>query len=193
LRLVEQMRGTEYRFGLITPETPTYRIGFAEGLSDAEVAATEERFGFRFPLDLREFLQTALPVGPQFPDWRSGSHEVLKEWLEWPIESVLTDVQNNSRCWLPEWGERPDQPADAVALVSRLLEEAPRLIPVYSHRMMPDSPSAPGNPVFSVYGADIICYGVDLETYWRVEFLLPGGEDRKVEERSIEFWSSLAS
>jgi hypothetical protein len=192
-RLVEQMRGVEYQFGLITPDAPTFRIGFAEGLSDTEVSEIEGRFGFHFPSDLRDFLQTALPVGPRFPDWRSGDHDDLQEWLNWPIEGVLTDVHNNERCWLPEWGERPANPADAVALVDRLLEDAPRLIPLYGHRMMPDAPTTPGNPIFSVYGTDIICYGVDLETYWRNEFQLPGDERPAAEPRAIKFWSALAA
>lgn len=47
-------------------------VEFDAALTDAEVRATETRFGFRFPPDLREFLQTALPRGSRFPDWRSG-------------------------------------------------------------------------------------------------------------------------
>jgi hypothetical protein len=65
--LVDQLCGIEYRFGLITPNSPIYRIEFDAGLTDAEVAVTEARFGFRFPPDLRAFLQTALPRGPMPP------------------------------------------------------------------------------------------------------------------------------
>jgi hypothetical protein len=79
----------EYRFGIITPDTPIHRVEFAAGLSDSEIAATEARFSFRFPADLREFLQTALPVGPRFPDWRSGDPEALREWLSSPAEGLL--------------------------------------------------------------------------------------------------------
>jgi len=38
-------------------------LSFAEGLSDAEVHGAEENYGFQFPPDLRDFLQTALPLG----------------------------------------------------------------------------------------------------------------------------------
>ncbi|HVU51677.1 MAG TPA: hypothetical protein VHL80_13370 [Polyangia bacterium] len=191
-QLVDDLRGAEYRFGLITPDTPTYRVDFAEGLSHAEVAAIEGRFGFRFPLDLREFLQTALPVGPRFPDWRSGGDDVLREWLAWPAQGVLTDVHRDERCWRPEWGERPGEPAEAVAVVERLLADAPRMIPIYAHRMMPDSPPTPGNPVFSIYGMDIIYCGIDLEGYLRGEFNRLR-ERPVIAERRIEFWSALAS
>ena len=49
--LVDQLRGTEYRFGLITPDAAAFRIEFDPGLTDAEVAEAESRFGFRFPPD----------------------------------------------------------------------------------------------------------------------------------------------
>lgn len=37
-------------------------VHFEPGLTDQEVEQTETTFGFRFPPDLRAFLQTALPV-----------------------------------------------------------------------------------------------------------------------------------
>jgi hypothetical protein len=51
-------------------------IAFDGGLTDAEVEEVEARFGFRFPEDLRAFLQTALPRGEGFPDWPRGSRTV---------------------------------------------------------------------------------------------------------------------
>ena len=44
---------------------------FADGLTDAEVLQIESRRGFRFPDDLRDFLQTAVPTGYHFTKWRS--------------------------------------------------------------------------------------------------------------------------
>jgi hypothetical protein len=67
-------------------------VTFVAGLSDAEILAIEARFGFRFPPDLRAFLQTELPQGERFPDWRSGNEADLREWLEidqkWSISHV---------------------------------------------------------------------------------------------------------
>src|SRR5436190_13969950 len=53
-------------------------------LTDTEVTAVEAQFHFRFPPDLRAFLQTALPSGEKFPNWRdrkstrlNSSHTVI--------------------------------------------------------------------------------------------------------------------
>src|SRR5262245_51609259 len=106
--LIEDPRGTKYRFGLITPTSPVYRIEFDAGPTDAEIRETEERFGFRFPSDLRELLQTALPRGQRFPDWRSGDEEELREWLAEPRQGILFDIEHNG-FWLEEWGCGPDR------------------------------------------------------------------------------------
>lgn len=185
--LVDQLDGAEYRFGVITPTSPVYRIKFDAGLTDAEVAETETLFGFRFPPDLRDFLQTALPRGAQFPDWRSGDEEELRDWLDQPRQGILFDIEHNG-FWLEEWGPRPGSLDEALRIASDLVAAAPRLIPIYGHRMMPDEPHLPGNPVFSVHQTDIIVYGSDLETYLCLEFHL---ESRGLETQSpppIRFW-----
>lgn len=62
--LVAELSGAEYYLGTVTAETKPYRVEFEPGLSDAEVEQVERQHGFRFPPDLRAFLQTAMPVGP---------------------------------------------------------------------------------------------------------------------------------
>jgi hypothetical protein len=57
-------------------------IEFEPGLADPEIEAAEERYGFRFPPDLRAFLQTGLPSGSDFPNWRDGDE------AEVPYESA---------------------------------------------------------------------------------------------------------
>jgi len=131
--LVDQLRGTAYRFGLITPDTPVDRLDFAAGLTDAEVACVEDRFRFSFPPDLREFLQTALPQGPRFPDWRSGDEAELRDWLDLPKQGILFDIEHNG-FWLEEWGARPKTIDEATGVASELIADAPRLIPIYGHR-----------------------------------------------------------
>jgi hypothetical protein len=54
-------------------------VVFLDGLTDAEVARVEKTYDFRFPLDLRDFLQTALPTGFAFPNWRSGEESQIRE------------------------------------------------------------------------------------------------------------------
>jgi hypothetical protein len=148
---------------------------FGPGLTDAEVAAAESRFGFRFPPDLRAFLQTALPRGPRFPDWRDGEEAELRDWLDRPRQGIMFDIEYNA-FWLEEWGPRPATLAEAKEVAERLVAAAPRLVPVYMHRMMPDEPHLPGNPVFSVHQTDIIVYGTDLRDYLAHEFLMSEAE-----------------
>jgi hypothetical protein len=185
--LIEQLHGTEYRFGLITPSTSVYRIEFDAGLTEAEVTETENRFGFRFPPDLRDFLQMALPCSPRFPDWRSGDEHELREWLDLPRQGILFDLEH-SGFWLEEWGPRPGSLDEALRVASELVAAAPRLIPIFGPRMMPDEPHLPGNPVFSVHQTDIIVYGSNLEIYLRREFGLEDLDPGVGNEASIRFW-----
>ena len=65
---------------------------------------------------------------------------------------------------------------------------------MYSHRYLPQEPSTEGNPVFSVYQTDIICYGADLQDYLENEFHYYFGTTAYVIRepvRNIEFWTGL--
>jgi len=44
---------------------------FSDGLKDAEIEAIQQKYGFQFPPDLRNFFQTAVPQGYRFFNWRS--------------------------------------------------------------------------------------------------------------------------
>jgi hypothetical protein len=162
-------------------------VSFAPGLTDTEVSSVESEFSFRFPPDLRAFLQTALPSGPHFPNWRSEDAADLRDRFEIPRRGIFFDIERNG-FWLPEWGPRPDSMTDALQFADNLLASAPKLIPILGHRMMPDDPQAEGNPVFSVHQTDIIYYGYDLEDYLRHEFNLPGRKDWPENIRPIRFW-----
>ena len=169
-----------------------HSVAFDDPLTDQEIADVERCFEFRFPLDLKAFLQTGLPVSDRFPNWRADSKDALRDRLQRPLEGILFDVDCN-RFWLPEWGSRPDDLEDAFTRVRQLVAAAPKLIPVYSHRMMPDSPHIAGNPVFSVHQTDIICYGVDLADYFVHEFVDDKSDPNYVwpsrdTYRKIEFW-----
>lgn len=165
-------------------------VEFEAGLTDTEVEAAEAQYGFRFPPDLRAFLQVGLPRGDRFPDWRDGNEAALQGWLDLPRLGILFDIEHNG-FWLDEWGPRPLSLAEAQRVASALVAAAPRLIPVYIHRMMPSEPHLPGNPVFSVHQTDIIYYGVDLRDYLIREFL--AREDVGVwpipeDVRRVPFW-----
>jgi len=161
-------------------------VNFESGLTDVEVGLIEEAYDFHFPLDLRNFLQTALPKHFPFINWRSGDDEYIREMMRLPLDGILVDVEHDF--WLPEWGSRPALIADAKALVEGLVDQAPKLIPIYSHRMMPDRPRGLGNPVLSVHQTDIIYYGFDLDDYLRHEFKLPDRKAWPSQVRAVEFW-----
>jgi hypothetical protein len=163
-------------------------VEFDSGLTDQEVEDTEKKFSFRFPPDLRAFLQTALPTSTRFPNWRSVDETKLREMLDWPFHGCLFDVERNG-FWLPEWGPRPKLLADAFRIATEKIAEAPKLIPIYSHRFIPEEPQEAGNPIFSIYQMDIIYYGFDLEDHLRHEFDLPDRKAWPAKVRPIAFWN----
>ena len=155
VRRVEGARVADTMWADLVDTLRNNGVEFEAGLTDAEVAAAEIRYGFRFPPDLQAFLQAGLPRGDQFPNWRSGDESALQAWLNLPCRGVLFDIEHNG-FWLDEWGPRPPSLDEAQRVASELVTAAPRLIPVYSHRMMPSEPHLPGNPVFSVHQTDIV-------------------------------------
>lgn len=165
-------------------------VPFEAGLTNEEVEVAEERYRFQFPPDLRAFLQAGLPSARDFPDWRKCDDALLSGWLDLPRRGILFDVVHNN-FWLDEWGLRPPSAEDAQRVANEKVVAAPRLIPIFKHRMMPSEPCLAGNPVFSVHQTDIIYYGVDLRDYLIHEFLVredvgiwPIPED----VRQVPFW-----
>ncbi len=188
--VIDYMQG---ELGLLAPSQRNWishlpAVSFEDGLTDEEIASAETEFGFRFPSDLRAFLQTALSSGEGFPNWRSGDKAQLREWLDIPLQGILYDVERNS-IWLPEWGLSPTTLTEALQACRLLVAQAPKLIPVCMHRFMPDEPYEAGNPVFSVHQTDIIHYGSNLHNYlWR-EFGGASWEEMPLPIRPICFWN----
>jgi hypothetical protein len=163
-----------------------------DGLTEAETREVEYRFEFHFPPDLRALLQAGLPVSERFPDWRDGDEPQLRSVLDWPLEGMQFDVQNNA-FWLDEWGPRPESLEDAFQVAAQAVASAPRLVPIYSHRYIPADPARAGNPVFSVYQTDIIIYGNDLLSYFANEFhAVARWYTPPLDVRTIRFWSEHA-
>lgn len=159
------------------------------GLSEDELDAVEERFGFRFAADHRVFLAAGLPLGKSWPDWRHGDEEGLRRRLAWPVDGTLFDVRHNG-FWHPRWGVRPEDLDERMAVAARELADVPQLVPVYSHRYLPGVPGQYGHPVLSVHQTDIIYYGSDLSDYIRHEFAgLPG--EIESARATVGFWSYI--
>ena len=156
--------------------------------TEAELDAAQARFGFFFPPDLRALLLEHRIAGAL--DW-TRDHDKLAESFAWPYEGLLFDVENND-LWWPGWGPRPGDAAERAAVLRHVVDAAPRLIPVYSHRYMPEVPHETGNPIFSVYQADIVVYGTNLAEYLDHEFGAdPLDFQWAGEPRTIPFWSEM--
>lgn len=172
-------------------------VSFDAGLTDEEVAEVEQAFGFRFPPDLRAFLQTALPVSADFVPWRWGlrnpsiAHHIT-ERLTWPKEELACDARDGT-FWDSQWGTRPADRAQWEQVAQQKLADYSQLIPLYSHRYLPELPHEAGNPVFSVVGSDIIHYGYDLFSYFVYEFSLPRPPKNQLPDwpKHIDFWSDF--
>lgn len=168
-------------------------IKFEQGLSDQEIDSIQRSFKLTFPADLRAFLQTALPTGSRFPDWRNGERSDLKALLRWPVDGICFDVEYNDLWFSELFGDKPSSLQEAVAIVRRKVAEAPQLIPICGHRFIPSEPHLSGNPVFSVYQTDIIYYGSDLADYLSNEFKIENPWPRPQVERRIDFWEHFVS
>jgi hypothetical protein len=151
-------------------QTGQHDIG--PGLTDAEFARIERKYGFEFGDDQRAFLAVGLPRNRPWPDWRDGDPGDLRRQLGWPVEGVLFDVENNA-LWHPSWGQRPAGVKQALSTARQHLTRAPAMIPVYAHRYLPAGRGTYGHPVLSMYQADIIIYGTDLADYIDREFTDP--------------------
>ena len=160
---------------------------WSSGYSRQDLEAAQERHGFEFPADLFELLLERRPT--ESLDWRTD-HEELERSLAWPLEGILFDIDEND-FWLNEWGDKPNSTEERHSIARAAFNAAPTLIPVFSHRYIPEVPAQKGNPVFSVYQTDIIYYGANLTHYFENEF---GSWTSKAPKdyRTIPFWSDLA-
>ena len=170
----------------------TYMLQGEKGLSDEEIREIEERYEIVFPETLKIFYKNLLPVSEGFINWRDASSEnvvYIKSSIAYPIEEFKENAQDVY--WNDKWGEEPATADMIKDFVLRKMVDAPKLIPIYSHRYMPmgvsDNP-----PVISVYGVDVIYYGKDLDEYIQIEF----GEKNPSEIdysniQKIPFWSEM--
>ena len=156
------------------------------GYTALELREAEKRFGLRFPPDLFELLRQRRPLDGY--DWLR-EHAAIERALLHPLQGLLFDVEQ-AGLWWPEWGIRPETEDERVAIVTEVVWSAPRLIPIISHRYIPETPDMRGNPVFSVMQSDVIYYGRDLADFFRRQFdHHPDAVEGTV--RYIPFWSEL--
>jgi hypothetical protein len=169
-------------------------IVFLKGLNENEFNYISNEFGIIFPQDLKEFLSLALPVSNGFINWRDNSKsniDLIHKRLEWPLEGILFDIENNS-FWYEPWGIKPEKLLDACNICINEINNAPKLIPIYSHRYIAMEPNEINNPIFSVHQTDIIYYGVNLISYLEVEFGFKDYSSLDLTSiKHIRFWSDI--
>ncbi len=172
-------------------------VVFEDGLSAEETTSIEAKFGFKFPDDLKSFLQTALPISTKFVNWREAlvSSEYAKEvssWMEGPFEGILFDVEHNN-FWFDDWGAKPEGFERQAEIVKEKYKTYPVLIPIFSHRYISSEPTDSDNPVFSVHQTDIIYYGYNLANYLHNEFsfALPESFEIPAKPKAIRFWTDV--
>jgi len=173
-------------------------IRLESGLNNGEIQKIETRFQFRFPPDLCLLLQTVLPVSEGFYHWRMAlvdinTAEQIEKMFDWVYEGICFDVEHNN-FWVsrdlpdvPSWGPKPETLEKQLDTAKVHIATYPKLLPIYRHRFIPETPHEEGNPVFSVYQTDIIHYGDCLVDYFGRELI--GGDELPHEVRRIPFWS----
>jgi len=128
-------------------------VSFENGLTETELEQIEKVYDISFPASLLRFYKEALPVGVSFVKWNDFSEENIaniKEKMYLPYKWLSQDI--------------------TYCEAFRNAKNAPKLIPIYSHRYMPII-NHTDPPVFSTVGADTIWYGKNLEDYLFNEFI----------------------
>ncbi|MCL7022565.1 hypothetical protein MKW94_008386 [Papaver nudicaule] len=180
----------------------TCEIHITEGLTDDELSSIENSFGFVFPPDLRSILNEGLPVGPEFPNWRSSSHQQLKILINLPILGICREISKRN-LWFRVWGNRPDDP-NKLTLAKHLLKKAPVLIPIYRNFYVPSAPNLAGNPVIFIKDGDLRYSGLDIAGFFHeinecCQVINIAQLSKKIKkspsawgrDMKIEFWSDL--
>jgi hypothetical protein len=195
---------TEAAWAMDPPPAPWQQgARWLGGLEEEQIVALEHAWGLRFPPDYRLFLRRLHAVDrpmrlvdygngattptprdvPAFPNWLTDG-DILGAGREALVSGIQFDVEH-ADVWRPDWGPRPATVEARAQRVQELVEAAPRLIPVHSHRYLLAEPCQAGNPVFSIVQTDIIVYGADLRGYFLDEFADLLGLDQDATRRDV--------
>lgn len=170
----------------------TRGIVFDQGLNDAEFEKINSIYNLKMPRELQDFLRQGLPTSEGFYNWRDFSKEnvqKIRAALDRPIKDIKEDIGEFD--WCEKWGDEPCSEIEREKIVFERAHKASKLIPLYKHRYIASQFDF-DNPVFSIYGLDIIYYGETLDKYLYVEF---GDRQQKDIDyaciKRVEFWSDL--
>ena len=167
---------------------------FDYGMSTKEIIEVEKFYNISFPIELKQLYSFGLPVSKGFYNWRDMGVEntqFIKGVLEMPINGLQSDLESED-FWCANWGVQPDDIEDAQNILLKHYYNAPKLVPIYSHRYMPFIPENTDIPVFSIMQSDIIYYGTDLISYLEIEFGFRQYKDIiQADFQHVDFWSDL--
>ena len=170
-------------------------VKFSKGLLQDEIDEIEKIYEIKFPKSLCEFYKQGFPVSAddnRFPQWMNFSDEnisKIKKRIYAPYEWLLKYVKIGF--WVPQWGETKESNDEKIQKYLEIITDAPKLIPLYSHRYMPVLDGVDNPPVISTVGRDTIIYGGNLYEYLRNEFGNRGDFFVKQNHINIPFWSDV--
>ena len=166
------------------------------GLTQSELEKIYEIYKIKFPLSLKSFFTTALPVSDDFYDWRdfsSGNVTKIKNMMQHFYDFVKSASFEE---YIPNSSYSPDQwckisREQRVEVVAELYKNAPKIIPVYFHRFMPEMNDDNDPPVLSIYYGDIVYYGRNLQEYLLHEFCGVDIPKYISEYKNVPFWTDM--
>ena len=173
----------------------TKGVKFAESLTKEEIYRIEGIYSIKFPESLCKFYSLGVPISEDengFPCWTDFSEAniaKIKERIQAPFNWLLLDVKKGF--WLSNWGKRAEPINEAIEQFTEVAMKAPQLIPLYSHRYMPQFNGMDDIPVISAVGRDIIYYGSNLYEYLYNEFLSNGHFIVNKNCMYVPFWSDI--
>ncbi|MBC1797159.1 SMI1/KNR4 family protein [Listeria booriae] len=166
------------------------KVKLAPGLTEDEIRKCEKIFDIKFPPALKNLLKEVLPISKEFINWRDHSKRnvlQIKKRLDWPWEGIVFDIEEND-FWVQSWGVKPDLVTERIRIAKEKYDVAPKLVPIYSHRYMPEG----SEQVLSVYQTDIIFYGTTLLEYFQIELDWKPYERMDFENiKAIPFWTEI--
>jgi hypothetical protein len=159
---------------------------WTNGYTESQLDHIQDKYDLVFPPDLKGLFSEKRPAKGY--DWFDEA--VIRQILSWPFEGLVFDIEYNE-LWWPEWGNRPESSFDRKEILRQVISKVPKLIPIQGHRFLPETPSEPDNPVFSVYGADTICYGANLDDYFVRDIEGWSATPWPTTIKQVPFWSTL--
>jgi len=159
------------------------------GLAEADIAAVETRWGWRFPPEYRLFLSRLhapdRPLGgierdergqlrffstPSFYHWQTDN-AAIEDATEALVDGLLWEVAQG-QTWHPSWGQRPATVATQQVRLQEVMQLAPSLIPIFHrNRYLLAEPCEEGNPVLSIHQSDVIILSANFRDYLIHELL----------------------